>query len=68
MIDESLHAPFGSRFPAARQSGSMPLKGKLANFKVPRRVYVLDELPRNAMGRVKKNVLRERFVPGANRP
>jgi malonyl-CoA/methylmalonyl-CoA synthetase len=34
---------------------------QLANFKVPKRVAVLDTLPRNAMGKVQKNVLRERF-------
>jgi malonyl-CoA/methylmalonyl-CoA synthetase len=37
------------------------LRGKLANFKVPKRVYFVDELPRNSMGKVQKNVLRERF-------
>lgn len=35
------------------------LKGKIANFKVPKRVFVVDELPRNTMGKVQKNVLRE---------
>ncbi len=37
------------------------LKSKIANFKVPKRVYLIDELPRNTMGKVQKNVLRERF-------
>jgi malonyl-CoA/methylmalonyl-CoA synthetase len=37
------------------------LKAKLANFKVPKRVHVVNDLPRNAMGKVQKNVLRERF-------
>jgi malonyl-CoA/methylmalonyl-CoA synthetase len=37
------------------------LKVKLANFKVPKRVYFVEELPRNAMGKVQKNVLREKF-------
>jgi malonyl-CoA/methylmalonyl-CoA synthetase len=37
------------------------LKEKLANLKVPKRVYFVDELPRNTMGKVQKNVLRERF-------
>jgi malonyl-CoA/methylmalonyl-CoA synthetase len=37
------------------------LKSKLANFKVPKRIYFVDDLPRNAMGKVQKNVLRERF-------
>lgn len=36
-------------------------KAQLANFKVPKRVEVIDALPRNAMGKVQKNVLRERF-------
>jgi malonyl-CoA/methylmalonyl-CoA synthetase len=36
------------------------LKGRIANFKVPKRVFVVDELPRNAMGKVQKNLLRER--------
>ncbi|HXF81067.1 MAG TPA: malonyl-CoA synthase [Usitatibacter sp.] len=37
------------------------LRGRLANFKVPKRVYVVEELPRNAMGKVQKNMLRARF-------
>jgi malonyl-CoA/methylmalonyl-CoA synthetase len=37
------------------------LKSKIANFKVPKRVHVVDELPRNTMGKVQKNLLRERF-------
>jgi malonyl-CoA/methylmalonyl-CoA synthetase len=37
------------------------LKQKIANFKVPKRVHVVDELPRNTMGKVQKNILRERF-------
>ena len=35
------------------------LKSKIANFKVPKRVFVVDELPRNAMGKVQKSLLRE---------
>ena len=35
------------------------LKAKLANFKVPKRCYVVDSLPRNTMGKVQKNLLRE---------
>lgn len=37
------------------------LKSLIANFKVPKRVVFVDELPRNAMGKVQKNVLREQF-------
>jgi len=34
------------------------LKAEIANFKVPKAVFVIDELPRNAMGKVQKNLLR----------
>jgi len=39
------------------------LRRRLANFKVPKRVHVVDALPRNAMGKVQKNVLRDRYRP-----
>jgi malonyl-CoA/methylmalonyl-CoA synthetase len=35
------------------------LKGRIASFKVPKQVFVVPELPRNAMGKVQKNLLRE---------
>ncbi|MBP2299754.1 malonate--CoA ligase [Azospirillum picis] len=34
-------------------------KAELANFKVPKAVVFTDELPRNTMGKVQKNLLRE---------
>ena len=34
------------------------LKRQIANFKVPKQVFVVSELPRNAMGKVQKNLLR----------
>ncbi|WP_078121260.1 malonate--CoA ligase [Thiosocius teredinicola] len=37
------------------------LRDRLARFKQPKRVYVVDELPRNTMGKVQKNVLREKY-------
>jgi malonyl-CoA/methylmalonyl-CoA synthetase len=37
------------------------LKAKLANFKIPKRCFVLQELPRNTMGKVQKNLLREQY-------
>ncbi len=37
------------------------LEGRLAKFKLPKRVILLDDLPRNAMGKVQKNVLRDRY-------
>jgi malonyl-CoA/methylmalonyl-CoA synthetase len=38
------------------------LKDRLAGFKVPKRVFIVPELPRNSMGKVEKTVLRERFA------
>lgn len=37
------------------------LENRLAKYKIPKRVFMVDELPRNAMGKVQKNQLRERF-------
>ncbi|MFD1190226.1 AMP-binding protein [Phenylobacterium conjunctum] len=34
---------------------------KLAAFKTPKRVFFVDELPRNAMGKVQKNLLRDQY-------
>jgi malonyl-CoA/methylmalonyl-CoA synthetase len=44
------------------------LKRRIANYKVPKRAFVVTDLPRNAMGKVQKNLLREQhralFTPG----
>jgi malonyl-CoA/methylmalonyl-CoA synthetase len=37
------------------------LKARIAGFKVPKRILVVPELPRNAMGKVQKNRLRETY-------
>ncbi|MGQ0577551.1 MAG: AMP-binding protein [Betaproteobacteria bacterium] len=37
------------------------VKKSLANYKVPKAVHFVDDLPRNAMGKVQKALLRERF-------
>ena len=37
------------------------LKAKLANFKIPKKCFVVPELPRNTMGKVQKNLLREQY-------
>jgi len=68
------HADFGEAVAAVivRKPGSErpsekevigALKARLANFKVPKHVHFVEELPRNAMGKVQKNMLRDRFVP-----
>lgn len=37
------------------------LKSQLANFKIPKKCFVVAELPRNTMGKVQKNLLREQY-------
>ncbi|MEM8631985.1 MAG: malonyl-CoA synthase, partial [Pseudomonadota bacterium] len=38
------------------------IAAKLASFKRPRRFFIVAELPRNTMGKVQKNILRDNFV------
>jgi malonyl-CoA/methylmalonyl-CoA synthetase len=66
------HADFGEAVAAVvvAQSGVAlseaeiiaTLKSQLANFKVPKRVFVVKELPRNTMGKVQKNELRKLYA------
>jgi malonyl-CoA/methylmalonyl-CoA synthetase len=37
------------------------VRARVAKFKVPKRVIFVDDLPRNAMGKVQKEVLRKRY-------
>ena len=65
------HADFGEAVVAAivPDAESSPdeaaliddLRTRLANFKVPKRVIELPDLPRNTMGKVQKNLLREQY-------
>ena len=34
----------------------------LANQKIPERIEIVDEIPRNPMGKIRKQELRDRFV------
>lgn len=45
----------------SEQAVSGALKERLARFKQPKRVFIVDELPRNTMGKVQKNLLRETY-------
>jgi malonyl-CoA/methylmalonyl-CoA synthetase len=38
------------------------VKTRLAAYKIPKRILFLDELPRNAMGKVQKNALRSAYA------
>lgn len=44
------------------------LKQDLAAFKVPKRVWFLEDLPRNAMGKIQKKSLREQFAAEFTKP
>ena len=41
---------------------SRALDGRLARFKLPKRILFTDTLPRNTMGKVQKNVLRDMYL------
>ena len=45
----------------SEQSVVQALSDRLARFKQPKRVFIVDELPRNTMGKVQKNVLRDTY-------
>jgi malonyl-CoA/methylmalonyl-CoA synthetase len=50
--------------PGATVSGEVviaALKSQLANFKIPKKCFVVDALPRNTMGKVQKNLLRDQY-------
>ncbi|MBZ9735408.1 malonyl-CoA synthase [Mesorhizobium sp. CA18] len=49
----------GSAISAADITGA--IAGRLAKYKHPKQVIFVDELPRNTMGKVQKNVLREAY-------
>jgi len=71
---EAVAAVVVSRKPASFDTAGAlaALKERIANYKVPKRVFVVEDLPRNAMGKVQKNVLRDRykstFTPSAGGP
>jgi malonyl-CoA/methylmalonyl-CoA synthetase len=44
------------------------IKEALANFKVPKRIWFVEELPRNQMGKVQKAALREQHKASFNGP
>ncbi|TFF27812.1 malonyl-CoA synthase [Jiella endophytica] len=63
------HADFGEGVvgcvvaskPLEEETVIAALKDKLARFKQPKRIVFVAELPRNTMGKVQKNVLREQY-------
>ena len=65
------HRDFGEAVIAVVERGAAPvpadqeilgrLKGELASFKVPKKVFWVEALPRNDIGKVQKHLLRERY-------
>ena len=60
---EAVAAVVVCRKPASFDTAAVlaALKERIANYKVPKRLFVVEDLPRNAMGKVQKNVLRDRY-------
>jgi malonyl-CoA/methylmalonyl-CoA synthetase len=64
------HADFGEGVTAVVVAGGVlsadavlaQLKQRLAGYKCPKRILFVAELPRNAMGKVQKSVLREQYA------
>ncbi len=66
------HADFGEQVVAVlvlrpserfdEQATRAAVRQQLAGYKQPKRYLAVDALPRNAMGKVQKNVLRERYA------
>jgi len=46
---------------SAEQDMIVALRKRLANFKVPKRLFFVPQLPRNSMGKVQKNTLRQQY-------
>jgi len=66
------HPDFGEAVTAVivRENGAninegtvkVSIEHKLARFKHPKRVFIVDKLPRNTMGKVQKNILRDTYA------
>ena len=50
----------------SQQSVTKALQPLLARFKIPKYVFFADTLPRNAMGKVQKKILRTQHIDAGN--
>ena len=48
--------------PLSEAEALAALRARLAAYKLPKRLIVVDDLPRNSMGKVEKKLLRERYA------
>ncbi len=64
------HPDFGEGVVAILTGNSLPsddqiramMKNEIAKFKQPKKFFHLDQLPRNSMGKVQKNILRQQYA------
>jgi len=63
-LGEGVVAVVAARTPGAIEADTVKaaLAGTLAAFKRPKQVYVVDQLPRNAMGKIQKAELRKSYA------
>ena len=64
-MDAGLHAVVGPRQGGDGAHGETVIgtwEDELANFRVPKCVYFVDELPGITMGKVQNNMLRDRYA------
>ena len=52
----------GKAADVSEQSVLEALEPRLAKFKLPKRVIFVEDFPRNAMGKLQKNLLRDRYA------
>jgi malonyl-CoA/methylmalonyl-CoA synthetase len=53
--------PLDMNYPPDEKNIIDSLKQQLANYKVPKKIIMLEKLPRNTMGKVQKNALRDAY-------
>ncbi|MGH3628711.1 MAG: AMP-binding enzyme, partial [Sciscionella sp.] len=58
---EAITAVVAVKTPLTEQELIGHVRGKLASFKVPKRVHIVESLPRNASGKLLKRELRVQF-------
>jgi malonyl-CoA/methylmalonyl-CoA synthetase len=49
------------KFPMSLQTLQTWCRSRLANYKIPRKIIVVSEIPRNAMGKINKKELVKMF-------
>ncbi|MDE2219439.1 MAG: AMP-binding protein [Gammaproteobacteria bacterium] len=59
---EGVTAVVVARGPLAAEPLLAQLRQRLAGYKIPKRILVVAELPRNSMGKVQKSALREQYA------